>query len=156
MGEEDLGGRSWRTAVARSPSRPSGRRPPLDAKRSWDPTGEKKAALRDAVASLLPDLEVRSGGSTSVDITLKGVDKAYGMRRLAEMTGIALEEMIFVGDRLDPEGNDYPVKALGVPCQAVSGWQDTVAYVTSLASLIASQTHSGEDPASQVSLGARL
>ena len=133
-----------------------GQEAPLDAKRSWDPTGEKKAALRDAVASLLPDLEVRSGGSTSVDITLKGVDKAYGMRRLAEMTGIALEEMIFVGDRLDPEGNDYPVKALGVPCQAVGGWQDTVAYVTSLASLIASQTHSGEDPASQVSLGARL
>ena len=58
------------------------------------------------------------------------MDKAYGMKRLAEMTGIALEEMIFVGDRLDPEGNDYPVKALGVPCQAVSGWQDTVAYVT--------------------------
>ena len=133
-----------------------GQEAPLDAKRAWDPTGEKKAALRDAVAPLLPDLEVRSGGSTSVDITLKGVDKAYGMMRLAEMTGIALEEMIFVGDRLDPEGNDYPVKALGVPCQAVSGWQDTVAYVTSLASLIASDVHGGEDPAAQVSLGARL
>ena len=133
-----------------------GQEAPLDAKRAWDPTGEKKAALRDAVAPLLPDLEVRSGGSTSVDITLKGVDKAYGMKRLAEMTGIALEEMIFVGDRLDPEGNDYPVKALGVPCQAVSGWQDTVAYVTSLASLIASDVHGGEDPAAQVSLGARL
>ena len=133
-----------------------GQEAPLDAKRAWDPTGEKKAALRDAVAPLLPDLEVRSGGSTSVDITLKGVDKAYGMRRLAKVTGIALEEMIFVGDRLDPEGNDYPVKALGVPCQAVGGWQDTVTYVTSLASLIASQTHGGEDPAAQVSLGARL
>ena len=84
------------------------------------------------------------------------MDKAYGMKRLAQMTGISLEEMIFVGDRLDPEGNDYPVKALGVPCQAVDGWQDTVTYVTSLASLIASQTHDGEDPSAQVSLGARL
>jgi len=121
-----------------------------------NPGGEKKAALRDAVAPLLPDLEVRSGGSTSVDITLKGVDKAYGMRRLAEVTGIALEEMLFVGDRLDPEGNDYPVKALGVLCQAVGGWQDTVTYVTSLAGLIASQEHSGEDHAAQVALGARL
>ena len=129
---------------------------PLEAKRAWDPTGQKKAALRDAVAPLLPELEVRSGGSTSVDITLKGVDKAYGMRRLAEVTGIALEEMLFIGDRLDPEGNDYPVKALGVPCQAVGGWQDTVTYVTSLASLIASQQHSGEGHATRVSLGARL
>ena len=129
---------------------------PLEAKRAWDPTGEKKAALRDAVAPLLPELEVRSGGSTSVDITLKGVDKAYGMRRLAEVTGIALEEMLFIGDRLDPEGNDYPVKALGVPCQAVGGWQDTVTYVTALAGLIASQEHNGEDHATRVSLGARI
>ena len=133
-----------------------GQEAPLEAKRAWDPTGEKKATLRDAVAPLLPELEVRSGGSTSVDITLKGVDKAYGMKRLAEVTGIALEEMLFVGDRLDPEGNDYPVKALGVPCQAVGGWQDTVTYVTSLAGLIASQEHSGEDHAAQVALGARL
>ena len=133
-----------------------GQEAPIEAKRVWDPTGEKKAALRDAVAPLLPELEVRSGGSTSVDITLKGVDKAYGMTRLAEVTGIALEEMLFIGDRLDPEGNDYPVKALGVPCQAVGGWQDTVTYVTSLASLIASQQHSGEGHATRVSLGARL
>ena len=129
---------------------------PLEAKRAWDPTGEKKSTLRDAVAPLLPELEVRSGGSTSVDITLKGVDKAYGMKRLAEITGIALEEMLFIGDRLDPEGNDYPVKALGVPCQAVGGWQDTVTYVTSLASLIAAQGRNGEDHGARVSLDAQL
>ena len=133
-----------------------GQEAPLEAKRAWDPTGEKKAALRDAVAPLLPELEVRSGGSTSVDITLKGVDKAYGMKRLAEITGIALEEMLFIGDRLDPEGNDYPVKALGVPCQAVGGWQDTVTYVTSLASLIAAQGRNGEDHGARVSLDAQL
>ena len=133
-----------------------GQEAPLEAKRAWDPTGEKKATLRDAVAPLLPELEVRSGGSTSVDITLKGVDKAYGMKRLAEVTGIALEEMLFVGDRLDPEGNDYPVKALGVPCQAVGGWQDTVTYVTALASLIAAQERNGEDHGTRVSLAARL
>lgn len=110
---------------------------PLDAKRAWDPTGEKKGRLRDAVAPHLPDLEVRSGGSTSIDITIKGVDKAYGMRHLAEATGISLKDMLFIGDRLDPEGNDYPVKALGVPCHAVTGWEDTAAYVTELAARIA-------------------
>ncbi|SPT52544.1 HAD hydrolase, family IIB [Actinomyces bovis] len=119
-----------------------GQQAPLEAKRAWDPTGEKKARLRDAVAALLPELEVRSGGSTSVDITLKGVDKAYGMRKLSEVTGIALDEMLFVGDRLDPEGNDYPVKALGVPCHAVTGWEETAQYVTELAEQIA---RSGQD-----------
>lgn len=114
-----------------------GQQAPIEAKRAWDPTGEKKTRLRDAVAPLLPQLEVRSGGSTSVDITRKGVDKAYGMRKLAEVTGIGLGEMLFVGDRLDPAGNDYPVKALGVPCHAVTGWEDTAVYVADLAARLA-------------------
>ncbi len=102
-----------------------GQAAPVDAKKAWDPSGEKKNTLRAAVQAHLADLEVRSGGSTSVDITRRGIDKAYGMTKLAELTGIPLDEMLFVGDRLDPDGNDYPVKALGVRCIAVEGWEDT-------------------------------
>lgn len=109
-----------------------GQRAPLEAKTAWDPTGAKKNSLREAVAAVIPDLEVRSGGSTSVDITHHGIDKAYGMRQLAEQTGIPLEDMLFVGDRLDPDGNDYPVLAMGVPCHAVEGWQDTAEYLDAL------------------------
>jgi HAD superfamily hydrolase (TIGR01484 family) len=106
-----------------------GQQAPLDEKRAWDPTGEKKSRLRAAVQRELPDLEVRSGGSTSVDITRKGIDKAYGMRRLAELTGIPYAETVFVGDRLDPDGNDYPVKSLAIPTRAVTGWEDTVGVI---------------------------
>ncbi len=109
-----------------------GQRAPLEAKTAWDPTGAKKNALREAVAARIPDLEVRSGGSTSVDITHRGIDKAYGMTQLAEVTGIPLDDMLFVGDRLDPDGNDYPVLALGVPCHAVHGWPDTAEYLDAL------------------------
>lgn len=109
-----------------------GQRAPIDAKHAWDPTGERKNALRAAVAARLPELEVRSGGSTSVDITRRGIDKAYGMRKLVEHTGIDLDDMLFVGDRLDPDGNDYPVLALGVTCHAVTGWEDTAAFVEGL------------------------
>lgn len=101
----------------------------MDAKRAWDPDGSKRSALVAAVAPLLPDLEVRSGGSTSVDITRKGIDKAYGMQQLSRETGIELADMLFVGDRLDPEGNDYPVKALGVPCVATSGPEETIRII---------------------------
>ena len=109
-----------------------GQTAPLDAKKAWDPTGEKKGRIRAAVQERLPDLEVRSGGSTSVDITRRGIDKAYGMRRLADLTGIGFDETLFVGDRLDPDGNDYPVKALGVPTDAVTGWEDTVEVIRRL------------------------
>lgn len=102
-----------------------GQRAPRDAKHAWDPDGAKREALRDAVSARLPGLEVRSGGSTSIDITRAGIDKAYGMQQLAEHTGIPLASMLFYGDRLDEGGNDYPVLALGVPSVAVEGWEDT-------------------------------
>ncbi|MCE0510311.1 HAD-IIB family hydrolase [Microbacterium sp. KKR3/1] len=102
-----------------------GQRAPREAKHDWDPTGAKRAALRDAVAARLPGLEVRSGGSTSIDITRAGIDKAFGMTQLAAHTGIPLTDMLFYGDRLDEGGNDYPVLAIGVPSVAVDGWEDT-------------------------------
>ena len=106
-----------------------GQAAPVGAKKAWDPTGEKKNALRAAVQQHLGDLEVRSGGSTSVDITRRGIDKAYGMRKLSQLTGIPFDEMLFVGDRLDPDGNDFPVIALGIPTRAVEGWEDTARLV---------------------------
>lgn len=103
-----------------------GQEAPVKAKRSWDPTGEKKLALREAVAAELPDLEVRAGGSTSVDITRIGRDKSFGMKKLLVATGLSKQDVLFYGDRLDIHGNDYPVKAMGIPCVAVRDWHDTV------------------------------
>lgn len=101
-------------------------------KKAWDPTGDKRLRLRDAIAADIADLEVRAGGSTSIDITRQGIDKAYGIRRLADMTGISFDRMLFIGDRLQPGGNDYPVKALGVPTYEVAGPRDTLVYLRSL------------------------
>ena len=109
-----------------------GQAAPLEAKRAWDPDGSKKQALAAAVAREVPELEVRGGGSTSVDVTAKGIDKAYGMRALLQATALAPHQVLFVGDRLDPQGNDYPVVSTSVPCQAVTGWEDTVALLTDL------------------------
>lgn len=113
-----------------------GQRAPREAKHAWDPTGAKRAALRDAVAARLPGLEVRSGGSTSIDITRAGIDKAFGMKQLAAHTGIALTDMLFYGDRLDEGGNDYPVLAIGVPSVAVDGWEDTADKLDALLSTL--------------------
>ena len=40
--------------------------------------------------------------------------------------------MLFIGDRLDPEGNDYPVKAAGYATRAVSGWEECVEVIREL------------------------
>ncbi|WP_348788865.1 HAD-IIB family hydrolase [Leifsonia sp. NPDC080035] len=102
---------------------------PVAEKARWDPDGSRRNRLRAAVQSRLPELEVRAGGSTSIDITRRGVDKAYGMTRLAEFTGIAFSDMLFVGDRLDRDGNDYPVVRLGIPTREVTDWSDTAAFI---------------------------
>jgi len=109
-----------------------GQQAPVEAKKAWDPSGEKKNRLAAAVQAQLPQLSVRSGGSTSIDITRAGVDKGYAMERLAEVSGIPIDDMIFVGDRLDPDGNDYPVVRTGVRTHEVAGWEETVAYVEGL------------------------
>lgn len=109
-----------------------GQAAPLDAKRAWDPDGKKRAALVDEVSASVPDLEVRSGGSTSVDVTQRGIDKAYGMARLEQATGLGRADVLFIGDRLDEGGNDYPVKAAGWRTQAVSDWEDTASYLEAL------------------------
>jgi phosphomannomutase len=91
-----------------------------------------RASLRAYVAARVPDLEVRSGGSTSVDVTRKGVDKSYGMNRIKERLDLADADILFIGDRLDEGGNDYPVKAMGIQCIAVKEWHDTAEVVRGL------------------------
>ncbi|RLP77580.1 HAD-IIB family hydrolase [Mycetocola tolaasinivorans] len=103
-----------------------GQEAPVEAKYGWDPSGEKKAALRARVAERLPDLEVRAGGSTSIDITRRGRDKAYGMTRLLEATGVELSDVLFFGDQLQPGGNDHAVAAMGARVVEVTGWPDTL------------------------------
>ena len=109
-----------------------GQQAPVDAKKAWDPSGAKKEALRKFVAERVPELEVRGGGSTSVDVTRKGVDKAYGMEKIKAKLGLGNDDILFVGDRLDEGGNDYPVKAMGIPCVAVQEWDQTAIFVRGL------------------------
>lgn len=94
-------------------------------KEAWDPDNSKKLKLRDYIAPLIPDFEVRVGGVTSIDVTKPGIDKAYGMRKLMAMLEIGKEDILFLGDRLQEGGNDYPVKEMGIDSLEVSRWEDT-------------------------------
>lgn len=109
-----------------------GQQAPPEAKKAWDPDGNRREALRRCVARLLPGLEVRSGGSTSIDVTARGIDKAYGLSRLMDSLALRAEEVLFVGDRLDPGGNDFPVVALGVRTRHVRDEHETLDVIRGL------------------------
>jgi phosphomannomutase len=105
-------------------------------KYAWDPSGEKKLALRDLAAQSLAGFEVRAGGSTSIDITRIGIDKAYGMQKLIEALDVSKDDILFFGDKLQEGGNDYPVKAFGIDSLEVSEWEDTVARLETILQVI--------------------
>ena len=96
-----------------------GQHAPLDAKTAWDPDFAKRKRLQAALTAALPGFSVRIGGSTSIDITREGIDKAYGMRKLAQAAQVSFAEMIFIGDAVYPGGNDYPVREAGIDTIAV-------------------------------------
>jgi hydroxymethylpyrimidine pyrophosphatase-like HAD family hydrolase len=70
--------------------------------------------MKAFLEKLIPEFSVRLGGTTSVDVTKPGIDKGYGIRKLRDILGVAINEMIFIGDALFPGGNDYPAKEAGV------------------------------------------
>jgi phosphomannomutase len=109
-----------------------GQEAPVAKKEAWDPKGAKKKKLRDYVAKAIPEFEVRVGGSTSIDVTKPGIDKAYGIKKLIELLTVTKKDVLFVGDRLSKGGNDYPVKAMGVDCLEVSRWQETALVIQTI------------------------
>ncbi len=110
-----------------------GQQAPPDEKYKWaEENADLKKEFRNELAELLPDLEVRLGGSTSVDITLPGIDKAYGMKKLMAELEVGIDDILFVGDKLEEGGNDYPVKALGIDTIAVEKWEDTQFVIETL------------------------
>ncbi|MCA9348238.1 HAD-IIB family hydrolase [Candidatus Saccharibacteria bacterium] len=104
-------------------------------KEEWDPDGTKKLKIRDLVAPKIPEFNVRAAGATSIDITLPGVDKAYGMQKLLEATGYSKEDILFMGDKIIPGGNDYAVEEFGIDCIAVNGWRDTAYAIEGIVSI---------------------
>jgi phosphomannomutase len=104
----------------------------VELKEAWDPDNKKKHELRDYIQPLIPEFEVRVGGVTSIDVTKKGIDKAYGMKKLMEMLDISKDDILFIGDRLQEGGNDYPVKAFGIDSLEISHWRETAAAVQAI------------------------
>ena len=117
-----------------------GQEAPLDAKKAWDPDFAKRKAMQQILRAALPDLSVNIGGSTSLDITHAGIDKAYAMRKLADQSGIATTDMLFLGDAIYPGGNDNAVKEAGMDTIAVRDVADTMTAVRAMIACLPTQT----------------
>jgi phosphomannomutase len=113
-----------------------GQQAPLEEKKKWDSDFKKRKKIKAIVDSLIPEFSVRMGGATSIDVTEPGIDKAYGIRKLRDILGISLKEMIFIGDALFPGGNDYPAEEAGVVSISVRGPSETKPVTAAIAACL--------------------
>jgi hypothetical protein len=110
----------------------------IEKKEAFDPDAKKRLALliehKNEVEKLLAaGADVRTGGTTTFDFTLKGKHKGFNVGRFIEKMGWKKEECIYVGDALFPGGNDETVVGV-IPTKAVNDYHETYEYLASVLS----------------------
>ena len=98
-----------------------GQEAPLEIKEKWDPDQEKRRKIVEILEKEIPEFEIKIGGATSIDVTHKGIDKAYAIKKIEQFLPATREDIVFLGDALFPGGNDSSAKEAGVECIPVSG-----------------------------------
>lgn len=102
-----------------------GQQAPLEAKQDWDPDFAKRKRIKALLVHSLAEFSVQMGGSTSIDVTKPGIDKAYGIQKLHTILQIPIGDMAFIGDALFEGGNDYPARSTGIACISVKNPEET-------------------------------
>jgi len=118
-----------------------GQQAPIDEKDKWDPDFTKRRKIAAILTPLLPEFSVRIGGATSIDVTKPGIDKAYGIRKLHDLLGISVREMMYIGDALFPGGNDYPAEVAGVDSIPVRDPTDTKHVIQAIIACLEDAEH---------------
>jgi phosphomannomutase len=102
----------------------------ITLKEQWNKeNGALRLKIIKMMAKELPNFEVRGGGLTSIDVTQKGIDKAYGVRQIEKVLKIPIKDMLFVGDALYRGGNDAAAKKSGVQTMATTGPAYTITII---------------------------
>lgn len=110
-----------------------GQKAPVKIKETWKSKfNDLRLGMVKIAQKHLPEFEVRAGGLTSIDVTKKGIDKAYGLEQMTKHLHIPVKHMLFIGDAIFPGGNDYAVVRTGVDYIPVSGPEQTKEIIRNL------------------------
>lgn len=111
-----------------------GRHAPSKLKAKCDPNGEKRKVWVEFLKKYLDKnkYDLKIGGTTSIDVTRKRLDKEWGIRKFAQHYNIPLDSILFFGDKLHPGGNDFPATKI-VDCIAVDSPTDTLRHLRRIA-----------------------
>ena len=103
-----------------------GQQQPIEVKEKWDGDRKKRLEMMTFLEHLENDFDVKIGGTTTIDITLKGIDKAFGINEFYKYTGLDIDQGLFVGDQIMPEGNDFAATKTAIDICDTSGPEETM------------------------------
>lgn len=106
-----------------------GQEAPIEKKQAWDPDQSKRKKIKETLEVMIPEVDIRIGGMTSIDILNKGFDKSVGLRRLLSKLDLKKEDMIFVGDAVFPGGNDYSPSQAGIETVSIRNPAETESLI---------------------------
>jgi len=102
-----------------------GRIAPLKEKKKYDTDGKKrKYYIESFLKRRLEGINIVVGGTTSIDFTMKGKDKGYGVKTFLKHFNLKSKDCVFFGDKLSNGGNDYPIRKIIKKCVAVKNPED--------------------------------
>jgi len=105
---------------------------PLEEKKKFDPDKKIRKKIVEYIKDKLPDYEISIWWTTSIDITRKGFNKAYGIKKLLNYLQLDPKDVLFVGDAIFPWWNDRPAISTGVDYYKVENPEDTKKLIKKL------------------------
>ena len=98
--------------------------------------GERKLHCQ-LIEDIFPHLEAAIGGQISIDIYPKGMDKSQVLNIIEQERLVKPDKYIFIGDRIEGGGNDYPLAKLMNKTDNCStfqtdGWEHTIQILENL------------------------
>ncbi len=106
-----------------------GQNAPVAEKNLWDPDQSKRQLIIGALSPLIPNFVARIGGGTSIDVTRKGFDKAYALKKAFRAVGCKPADAVFFGDTTAPGGNDHAATTTGAEVVTVTSPSETEAFI---------------------------
>ncbi|MDP3645797.1 MAG: HAD-IIB family hydrolase, partial [bacterium] len=102
-------------------------------KDAFDPDHAKRRKLLTDLADDVKKLEkagveIRTGGTTNLDIFELGKNKGYNVEKFIETMGWQKDECLYIGDALFPGGNDETVIGI-IATHAVKDHNDTFEFI---------------------------
>ena len=96
----------------------------------WDNEKSERKIIANAIKEKFPDLDAVLGGQISIDIYPKGKDKSQILDIIEQERLVKPDEYIFIGDRTEKGGNDYPLALLmdntdNCDFYQTDGWEHT-------------------------------